>query len=65
MKKEENKSTPFLFKKLKTYKPEEILAAGGPEAFAKLTNYDPKALYHFEGERLSEDDYLKAVALLS
>ena len=55
---------PYFFKKIKTYTAEEILAAGGTTAFAKQTGYDPKSLYHLEGEPLSDEDYKKAIKML-
>ena len=56
---------PYFFKKFKTYDAEEILATGGTTAFGKLTNYDPKKLYHLKGKPLSEEDYQKALKMLT
>jgi hypothetical protein len=41
------------------------LSAVGTTAFAKLTSYDPKRLYHLKGEPLSEEDYQKAIKMLT
>lgn len=60
-----NKEHPHFFKKFKTYSAEEILAAGGTTAFGKITGYDPKKLYHLVGESLSEEEYIKAVSMLT
>ena len=59
------KEKPHFFPKFKSYSAEEILAAGGTTAFAKLTGYDPKRLYHLKGEPLSEEDYQKAIKMLT
>lgn len=56
---------PYFFKKFKTYTPEEILAAGGPAIFGKLTGFDPKKLYHLKGEPLTQEDYQKAMKMLT
>ena len=65
MKKTTTKEAPYFFKKFKTYDVEDILAAGGTTAFGKLTGYDPTKLYHLKGQPLSEEDYQKAVKMLS
>lgn len=65
MKKIIDKETPYFFKKFKTYGVEEVLAAGGTTAFGNLTGYDPKKLYHLEGKPLSEEDYNKALKMLT
>ena len=46
---------PF-FKKFKTYSAEEIIAAGGATAFAKLTGHDPKKLYNLGGEPITDEE---------
>ncbi len=51
---------PF-FKKFKTYSAAEIIAAGGTTAFGKLTGFDPKKLYHLEGEPLTDEDLQNAL----
>jgi hypothetical protein len=56
---------PYSFKKFKTYYPEEILAAGGTSAFGKLTAYDPKKLYKIKGEALTDEEFKKAIKMLS
>lgn len=58
------KEKPYFFKKIKTYTAEEILAAGGTTAFAKQTGYNPKELYHLDGEPLPDEDYKKAIKML-
>ncbi len=60
-----SKEKPYFFPKFKSYDPEEILAAGGTTAFAKLTGYDPKKFYHLKGEPLSDEDYQKAIKMLT
>jgi hypothetical protein len=55
----------YFFKKFKTYDAEEILAAGGTTAFGRLTGYDPQKLYHLKGQPLSEEDYQKAIQMLT
>ncbi|MCA4893743.1 MAG: hypothetical protein ING84_01935 [Cytophagales bacterium] len=60
-----SKEKPYFFPKFKSYDPEDILAAGGATAFGKLKGYDPKKLYHLKGEPLSEDDYQKAIKMLT
>jgi hypothetical protein len=54
-----------LFKKFKTYSAAEIIAAGGTTAFGKITNFDPKKLYHLEGEAITEKDLQKALKSLA
>ena len=56
---------PYLLKKFKTYTAEEILAAGGTTAFGKLTGYDPKKLYQLKGEPLPDEDFYKAIKMLT
>ena len=65
MLKVKSEEQPYFFKKFKTYNAEDILAAGGTTAFGKATGYDPKKLYHLEGETLSEADYEKAIKMLT
>ncbi len=55
----------YVFKKFKTYSVAEILRAGGTTAFAKLTGYDPKKMYHLKGEPLSDEDFEKAIKMLT
>lgn len=59
------KEKPYVMSRLKTYSAEEILRAGGTTAFAKLTGYDPKKLYHLKGEPLTEEEYQKALKMLT
>ncbi|MFM9837908.1 MAG: hypothetical protein ACKVOQ_06565 [Cyclobacteriaceae bacterium] len=59
------KEKPYFFPKFKSYTAEEILAAGGTTAFAKLTGYDPKRLYRLKGKPLSDEDYRKAIKMLT
>ncbi len=60
-----SKEKPYFFPKFKSYTAEEILAAGGTTAFAKLTGYDPKRLYRLKGKPLSDEDYRKAIKMLT
>lgn len=55
----------FVIPKFKTYSAEEIIRAGGTTAFAKLTGYDPKKMYHLKGEPLTEEEYQKALKMLT
>jgi hypothetical protein len=64
MQKAKENIEPFVFRKYKMYKPEEIIAAGGTTAFAKLTGYDPKKMYNLIGEPLSDEDFFKAIKML-
>ena len=57
------KREDFYLKKFKTYSAEEIIAAGGTTAFARLTGHDPKKLYHLPGEPLTEEEYQKAIKM--
>ena len=59
------KEEKFYFKKFKSYSAEEIIAAGGTTAFGKLTGHDPKKLYHLPGEPLTEEEYQKALKMLT
>lgn len=59
------KEKPYFFPKFKSYDPEEILAAGGATAFGKLKGYDPKKLYHLKEKPLSDEDYQKAIKMLT
>jgi hypothetical protein len=61
----ETAEKPYIFKKFKTYSAAEILRAGGTTAFAKLTDYDPKKMYHLKGEPLSGEDFEKAIKMLT
>ncbi len=54
-----------VFKKLKTYTAEEIVRAGGTTNFAILTRYDTKKMYQIKGEALSDEDFKKAITMLS
>jgi hypothetical protein len=54
-----------LFKKFKSYSAAEIIAAGGTTAFGKITNFDPKKLYHLEGEAITEKELQKALKSLA
>lgn len=63
--KTELKEKPFFFKNIKTYSAEEIMAAGGTTAFAKQTKYDSKELYHLDGKPISNDDFNKAIKLIT
>lgn len=65
MKKAIEQEAPYFFKKFKTYDVEDILAAGGTTAFGKVTGYDPKKLYNLKGQPLSEEDYQKALKMLT
>ena len=56
---------PYLFKKFKSYKAEEILAVGGATAFGKLIGSNHQKLFQIKGEELSEDDVNKALKMLS
>jgi hypothetical protein len=55
---------PYFFKKFRTYKAEEILAAGGATAFGKLTNYDPKKIYELKGDFINDEDFERALNML-
>ncbi|MEA5403935.1 hypothetical protein VB776_13485 [Arcicella sp. DC2W] len=56
---------PYLFKKVKTYSAEEIIAAGGSTAFGKLTGHTPERLKDMPvGEPLTEEEYQKALKML-
>lgn len=55
---------PYIFKKVKTYSAEEIIAAGGTTAFGKLTGYNYKKLYDIKGEPLTEEEFQKALKML-
>ena len=65
MKKTTEKESTYFFKKFRTYDVEDILAAGGTTALGKQTGYDPKKLYHLKGQTLSEEDYQKALKMLT
>lgn len=58
-------TTPYFFKKIKTYTAEEIIAAGGTTAFGKVTHYDRQSLAHLDGEPLTEKEYQQAIKQLS
>lgn len=62
---ESGEEKPYVMSGLKTYSAEEILRAGGTTAFAKLTGYDPKKLYHLKGEPLSDEEFEKALKMLT
>lgn len=56
---------PYIFKKVKTYSAEEIIAAGGTTAFGKLTGHTPERLNDIPlGEPLTEEEYKKALKML-
>lgn len=56
---------PYIFKKVKTYSAEEIIAAGGTTAFGKLTGHTPERLKDMPlGEPLTEEEYKKALKTL-
>lgn len=56
---------PYIFKKIRMYTAEEIIAAGGPTPFGKVSHYDPQALHQLSGEPLTEEDYQRAMNLLT
>jgi hypothetical protein len=60
-----SEESPYFFKKIKTYTAEEILAAGGTTAFGKLTGYDPKKLYQIKGESITDEEFEKAIKMLT
>ena len=60
-----SKEKPYFFPKFKSYDPEEILAAGGATSFGKLKGYDPKKLYQIKGEPLTDEEFEKAIKMLT
>jgi hypothetical protein len=60
-----SKESPYFFKKIKTYTATQILAAGGTTAFGKQTGYDPKKLYQIKGEPLTDEEFEKAIKMLT
>ena len=54
-----------LFKKFKSYSAAEIIAAGGTTEFGKLTGFDPKKLYHLEGEAITDKELQEALKSLA
>jgi hypothetical protein len=60
-----SKEKPYFFPEIKSYDPEEILAAGGTTAFGKLTGYDPKKIYQIKGEPLTDEEFEKAIKMLT
>lgn len=62
MKQEVKKRKPYVFKKIKTYSAEEILASGGTTEFGEKTGYDAQAIFRLQGKVLSEEDYQKALS---
>ncbi|TAE24005.1 MAG: hypothetical protein EAZ91_21090 [Cytophagales bacterium] len=59
------KGKPYLFKKIKMYSAEEIIAAGGTTSFGKITHYDSEKLLTIKGNSLTEEEYKQALALIS
>lgn len=53
----------WMKKKYKTYSPEEILAAGGAEAFAKKTKnlYPKNPFENLSGESITDDELFAAL----
>ncbi len=54
-------------RKFRVYSPEEIMAAGGAEQFARRTGHDPRKVQEtpLPGEPLSEQEHAEALRYLS
>lgn len=54
-------------RKFRVYSPEEIIAAGGAEKFARRVGHDPRRVQEtpLPGEPLSERDHEEALRLLN
>jgi hypothetical protein len=58
-------SKTLVSRKIKTYKPEEIKAAGGADKFGILTGQNPKkAMQNLMSIALTEEEYLSALQIL-
>jgi hypothetical protein len=58
-------SKTLVSRKIKTYKPEEIKAAGGADKFGILIGQNPKkAFQNLMSIALTEEEYLSAVQIL-
>lgn len=55
----------LLSRKIKTYKPEEIKAAGGADKFGELIGQNPKrAFQNLMSIALTDEEYLSALKIL-
>jgi hypothetical protein len=56
----------LISRKIKTFKPEEIKAAGGADIFGQLTGQNPKkALRNLMSIALTEEQYLSAIQIVA